>query len=534
MSTFIDRRLIVVVAAGMGVCLAAGAAIILLTIDYRVVGCESDGHYVAAQMLRCGERGLYVELYKSTWPWLFARLAGFLYGLFNETYLAAKAVSVAFAAGAVAVAMIAVRRYTRGIGASILVAVLLVFDGQFLYYGTLASTDMAAAALFFAGLAAMVRSLDADARSVWSGAAGLAMGFACVTRYQYLIPSTAALIAPLWWFSGSLRQRSERALVWLAGWLAPALMSIGLDYSQWTDAAGFRVVSSRGDTLSAFVEPGLSAMESAFRIAGHYVDGLRLMVWHVGACGVAALAIAAAGARRQASWRRDLIAAGFVFSALFASVSWFTSLDNLDLRRFYLPVLMVGAVAFAAVCARGFASVNRLWFLAALSAWALIGVQRFYLEFPHNDVWGPRGYPSPIVFHPWNGLHLSGVKRADSRVAKSVGVGEGRKFKRLVDHDCRLTITNSVTAASVLPLTYACPEGSPPCFEETGMDNTAVGGLINHLDSNAPPAFVLEFPYRGEWRIDPDAPLDKAPGWSLEPLYAKDGVRAYRIRPPSP
>lgn len=518
-----------VIAFGLFVC--AGAAIIWATRTHLVVGCESDGHYIMAQYLRCGEMGLYVQMGKGTWPWLYPFIVGHIAGIFGAaTYWVGKLVTLAAGAGIVALVTHAASREIPG-RARWIAPLVVAANPQFLMYSTLASTDVFAALFVALGLWFGSRAVAHDGGARDAALAGAAWAIAGLTRYQYVPPAPFALAAIALAVPSVRRRGPMMAGAFALAWLGVSSIGLVGGFSNLSDALGWSQVLGRAENIPNSVGTLDWSFDSAWRVARAYALAVDFVAWHVAYYPLLGLVAFGVAARRNV-WRlRQLAALGIPLTAYFVAVGWFVSMDgNTDLRRVFLPFIPATAVVFAA----GAAWVVRpsgARFIGWLIVPSLVAfhVNGFFIEYPLLHVW-PEGHPV-AARHAWTGQCLVRSIQCPAPTDEVEAVRIAREFARREQPDCRLTVTNSAPAAIELPLSYACPPGSPPCEKETGLDNAAMGKLVEHFASREPARYVLEFPQDGATRLVPGEAIGSRGLFELAEKPPLPPARVFEIVP---
>ena len=313
--------------------------LVLVVPDGALVDCERDGHFQRAGWLSCGIVGTNAP-YGPLLPWLVAPLVP----LSGTPYIAGRLLSLLSLLGVVLLSARAVRGLGGGTGLAALAALVVGLNGPMLFYGSMACSDLPAAALFLLASWLALRALDPKAPLWMAGLAGVTLAAACLVRVQYYIAAPVLLLA---WALVARRPLGVQSL--LTGFALPLLGAMAdgwIRYGNPTDAAELHL--------------GLAAYTRNLRRAGTILDaggggdvvslGARLR-WSLAliarttgglplAGGLAALVLAL----RSRRWR-GLLVVLLPAAALYAGLAWSHPPPDWGARRFYLFLVPLCAVA---------------------------------------------------------------------------------------------------------------------------------------------------------------------------------------------
>jgi len=316
------------------------AGVLLLVVfanRYIPLGCERDYHFRLANRLLCEP----VRLVRSTVGPLVPWLTALLTGIAGTTYLAGKLVSMVLGALSIGLTYLIGRRAGMPAVASTAGAVVTGVNAHFIYFGSLACTDMAGVffvllmLFFLLGAIAEPKQWYAAA---WAGIAGLA---ACLTRDQnyFALAGAGATLAVL--SPGGLRGRTFRTALFAASFFAAMgiylLVSVKLLGSEVDLASGLLNMRRRTWEFDAAVNAGGEGARFVAYLS-HYLSSLKLLLHMAGY--VTALGVL--GALVWIRWHRTsrlLLAMLIPLLVYFFGVGWLPTDQSYDLRRFFLAFL---------------------------------------------------------------------------------------------------------------------------------------------------------------------------------------------------
>ncbi len=333
--------------------------LILLVPDGAIVDCERDGHFQRAGQLSCGVVGPNAP-YGPLLPWLALPWIP----LWGTPYLATRFVSLLALLGMVALAWRACRVLGAGRGAAALAGLLVGLNGTTLFYGSMACSDLPAAALLVAALWWALRATREPPRPALCAAlAGAALAGACLVRVQYYLPAAALLVTmPL------VLRRLRPSLALALGFGLPVLGALAVGWARY-DSLGDALDMHLG--LAAYTRNLTRASTILSDGGGEVVPLSDRLLWSVrlvlrttavlplvGLLGATVLALS----RRR--WR-GLLVVLVPAGVLYAGLAWSHPPPDWGARRFYLFLVPLAAVATVLLgrwaCARwlprwGFAS----------------------------------------------------------------------------------------------------------------------------------------------------------------------------------
>lgn len=379
------------------------AGLILVVPDGTLVDCERDGHFQRAGALSCGLITPNAP-YGPLLPWLVAPLIP----LVGTPYLAARGLSLIALLGLVVLSWRAARLLGAGPGAAALAGLLVGVNGPMLFYGSMACSDLPAAALYVLACWLALRGLAPCAPSWSSALAGMALASACLVRVQFYLPAVVMLaVWPL------AVRRLRPGLTMLAGFGLPVALAAGVGlwrYGNPADAleqqlglaayarnlvrAGSIIGQAGGD---AGVVPLGDRLLWSTRLVWRCTGGLPLL----GAVGALALAL------RRRRWAPALVLVAPAL-ALYVGLAWSHPPPDWGARRFYLylvplcavPSVLLGRMVLvrlspvsrgpalvAALLAGGLAVAHGLWEIRSFRAPQLSSLLKL-------EAAGPRGMAS--------------------------------------------------------------------------------------------------------------------------------------------
>jgi hypothetical protein len=344
------------VASGRWASLALPAVLVLVLLlglvlvapDGALVDCERDGHFQRAGWVSCGVVGTNAP-YGPLLPWLVAPLVP----LVGTPYIAGRLLSLLALLGVVVLGARSVRGLGGGPWLAALAALAVGLNGPMLFYGSMACSDLPAAALFLLACWLALRALEPRAPLWLVGLAGAALAGACLVRVQYYIAAPVLLVA---W--ALLARRAIPVLVLTLGFLLPVAGALADGWAHYG-----------GPVDAAELHLGLSAYTRNLRRAGTILDagaagsgdvvslGARLR-WSVALIARATGGLPLLGclaalvlALRRPRWRRLLVVL-LPALALYAGLAWSHPPPDWGARRFYLflvplcvvPSLLLGRV----------------------------------------------------------------------------------------------------------------------------------------------------------------------------------------------
>jgi hypothetical protein len=504
------RAKLLPVAAGLAAA-ALGLGVVAGTRASLIVASESDGHYLAAGWIACGDTALLRQVTRAAWPpgfpWLVARLLP----LTHDTLLAARLVSVGSLALLVAAVAEVARRAWRTPRSIALAAALAALTPQLLTYGTLGTTDVAAAALLAAALpAALAASAGSGAAAV---VAGLLAGLATQVRYQAFPPALALIVALGPASAGPLRARVRAVALAAAGLLVALALGTLLPGAAPGDLGGLR------PALTA-VPTARDAPTDPSALPGRYGYSALLALWLLDglpALGLAQLAVGGLGPDTRARDRRLLLAPAVV---AFLAVGWFPHPGGAELRRLFLPLLAPAVLGTVALVRRLAASPARRALPALAAAHALVTANQLFGEIPAHGLFrggvpGPRlGFEVPA--RAWDLDPEPGHVEA---VAATLGAVEGaRGWLAAHPPGCRLAVTDDVAASRLWPSAWL----------EHGLTTASLDARLAALREVTDPAWVVVDAARSD--VGPGA-LVRHGAATLVEEPGPPGLRVLRIVP---
>jgi hypothetical protein len=307
----------------------------LVVPDGAIVGCERDGHFHRAGWASCG-----VAFSNAPYGPLLPRLVAPLVVPMGTPYLAGRIASLIALLSVVLVSFHAGRRLGARRELAALAALLVGLNGPMLFYGSMACSDLPAAALFIGACWLAFQGLREQPRLLWL--AGLTLAGACLVRVQYYLPAAIMVaLAPL------MARGVQARLALPLGFALPVVLELGvgaLQHGGLVDAIGLhlglaayaRNLSRAGDILA---EGGGGEVVS---LGARLRWSLALVARCTGGLPILGL-LGALGLSRRRRWRPALVVL-LPALALYLGLAWSHPPPDWGARRFYLFLVPLGTV----------------------------------------------------------------------------------------------------------------------------------------------------------------------------------------------
>ncbi|NLH47844.1 MAG: phospholipid carrier-dependent glycosyltransferase [Myxococcales bacterium] len=491
---------------------AVGATTIGLTYLALPQPGEQDGFYLAAKWIACGDLADYRQTFQHDWgplyPWMLAAIGRIV----GSTHLAGKFLTLFFGSLLVALTYLAGETIFGSRRIAGTAVALLALNPIYLYYATLASTDISAACFIFLGIYLAI--LAARSENRWPPAllAGLACGAACLIRYQAFAPGLGLLIASAFLPAPKKRPREVFAAAFVLGLILPPAIAGLTGLSTPGDFGGLSQIKWKLIEGLAEVSGGSNALRSLFP---GYARSLLLLGWILGFVPYLALIGLRRIPRSLAADQRVVLLLGLTpLIAYFVGVGWYPPPGQPEIRRLFLLFLPPFSLALAAAAQGRTASEkaktlrHRLPLVLTLG-WAVVF---FLLEFPYFDLPGGR---------PWQRwLGLSGVYvQREYPPGEAAALDAARDWIRRAQPGCAPVVTNSPATTVLFPNAV---------FIGYGVDLTdeTLNTLIRQRQRK--PGYVMQTEVQGQNHLEP-GPL--AGGVTLEQLTESPGGIFYRLIP---
>ena len=469
---------------------AAAGTVFVLRTPTVPHDCEQDQYFLAADKLICGEERLIQSTVGPVVPWLIAILGIPL----GSTYLAGRLLNVL--AGALLLGLVyhAGRVHGRAISAGLLAAGLLLLVPDFLFYGTLACTDVPAALLMLLSLHFAISSHSSPEHLWRPGLAGLVAMLACLTRHQAYpfaagLGLSLVLANPIPW-----KARLKSLALFACGFIGLAVLYVVV-----ADLI-LSVPPAKALDLGPAALRGISLLRK--KVLMGYGYSLGLIALSLGLMLPLAV-VSALGLLSNARSRSKTCAALLPAVAYFLGVAWFPRSPNTDLRRLFLILVPMAAV-FISLAALGLLRkiVKKKWRVAALPLFAV------------------------VLFFAGKETAADATRLFDRVIVSTQSTREmeaARVFKEKERPGCAPVLTPTLAAGTVFTQYHHVDWGNTPFTLEWPAQ------AIKETISGAPPRFVMVPDDADKNLLAVDVPFGTDGRYRLKKMYSINGFVFYKV-----